>query len=647
MKIKEFKAIAIEVSRFLKKYWFYKQNRERYLSMQNISAEQSNTIKSEMLVEFNLDGFPENIKEEDKDIEESKKIFLNAITVESFYRNHELFKLLSKERDEDSLYFKFFEIIFSKNHNENVKNFNATELNKSLIWINKEKYNLVVLQKALNEVNLELFNIIKPYLSWTQDNVEIERIILKAILENGKKIKNSLIEKEIKQIFSIEQIFKKEVWDKNTTLTENREKNINSFFDINITQLIAKTDIKYIDLEQISHKKAQQILNNVDIDKNYSKKYMEYIVAQYAKVSLKSKFNYLKNKNVLTDEFWNESLKVENGKFIKIIFLNQEEVKPFILEDKFSAIVEQYKKNILNSNNSDNRVVQFVKLYPGELDKETILKLMQVEYKHSYTSNFEMEARNLINEKYTDQIVLDEVFFLESNKYMKDSLKNTSDLLNTLYEKYPHIMNNEEFFKESLKNLQNDNLMSLYIRKFCEDNPGEEIKKEIVKSLDILTSHYQSSNILLWIIENNLLNEIIPKTMMGDTSKGFLGSNSYLNKWMPLLIEIHGVSPDTLIYQTVTSFTSNNELFKFILNNYELKPRTEQEICNRVFAINEVDLATEMFKKGIVPNDYYAEKFASSQTEAGHILLKSKLKNKLENLDSLENKVKTIKVRKI
>lgn len=625
-KFKQFKAITRECVRFFKKYWFYKNNQEKYLSMKNISVKEIDKIRNELTIDFNIKDFSDIIY--DTKIDKDNYMLINALMVNSFYNNHELFKLLIKDTDQgDELYFNFMERIFNNTHNQNVVKYDEIELNKSIQYINQEQCNILVLSKALNEANIELLEIIKPYITWDKSNRKIKECVRLAIIENGKRIKETEVGKEINNFMNMEEFLNS--WNNAISFTHKREKNIQAFYGINIIEKLIKKDINLVNFSDLTHKKAQGILETLDDKKKYINQYIEYINADYEKVSIEKKFEFLQSKKILNEEFWDNIIEAKNKKGLSKLFIHHEKIKRFMPPNKYQLMIEAYKEHILTTKNPlEDYTVQFVQLYPYVLNQDTISKVMNVAHIKTYTTPFELEARNLINEKYPEEIELQEIYYFERDNYIKDGLNQQKMLLNLLYEKNASVMNNEMFFKSVTESLRNDDLLEIYIRKYFKDNPNEELKKDIVHRFNIFNNTNQSPKVLAWVLENNLIEKIIPRNT--SMAKEFLFSKNYGNLWAPLLIEKYNVSPDAIISQTVASFMSNNELFKFILKNYQLTIRTQQELCNSVFAINDVDLATEMFKKGISPNDYYAEKFTNSPTQAGNILLKARLKEKLE-----------------
>lgn len=642
MKIKEFKAIAIEVGHFIKKYWFYKTNIDRYLSMKNIDEDDVKKIKSDLALPLSEDfknfaGFED--EEYDEHLKDAQEILIKQLIVESFYNNHQLFKLLIKNKTKEEIKQTFYEKLFSKTPNENVKSIQFPELEKNIIYCNNEEINLLVLTKALNENNDKLLQSLKPYLKLNINNNEVKHVLLMAILNNGKKITNPLIKEEIKKVIGLDKFL--EEMKGAIYLSEERQKNANDFFNINMLDLILeKSDL--VDSEQLSHKQSMYILKNIKKDENFYKKVSDYIKTDYRKVSIEQKLKFLIKEKFLTENLIESFVNDKNKDFLSTIFFNQKKVKGFISEENLKKVIEGYADVLLSSMNFDDSYLKFLKEYPYQLNKEKISKLLANDYEITYCSNFELEAREIINTKYGKQIELENTHLEENNGFIQDYFDINKKLLDCLYEKYPLIMNDKDFFINTVKNSSNDTFLNNYIRKYFNDNPKSDLKNNLYKNLDIFMKKSSAPKTLNWVIENNLLNKLISEENFNQS--GNIIQKVSFNKWIPLLIEKYNVDPNFVILNTVMSFNSNNEMFKFILHNYELKEKTEQQICNRAFSIVEPDLAREILIKGIVPNDYYAEKFQSAPNEAGNILLKAKLKEKLENLESKNSNKKVNKI---
>lgn len=638
MNIKNFKEIATGIANFFQVYWFYKKNLNRYLSMRNISSNQFKEIKKELVINFKM-----QVKDEmdEKILAESKTLFHIQLMVESFYNNYELFNLFSRSiTDDRELYYKFYEKIFNTPINETVKTYQATELLKSLNKRNSEDLYFIVLTKALNNGNVDLLNIIKPYIDWSAENSKVVHEIIMAVFKNGKKLKNTPMEEEIKKIINKDNLL--DYLTERTQLSDDRQKFFNYFFDTDILTLISKDDFNRINLEQISYKKAKSVLKNIDRKNNYSKKISEFVAAHYSKISLKEKFEFLNKEKLLTKDIWNKLIQVENKDFISILFKNKDSLSSLIDSEYIAKIMEEYKNHILQSFNNNNLFKEFVENYPLLLTQDNLLELMSRDYqKFSYVNDLYQEAKTLIDNKYPDQLKVETISNIDTDPMIQDYLEKNSQWLNVLYDKYPDIMNSKEFLLKFLNKCSNDILLESYLERYFKDNNDEEFKKEAILNIRLF-NNYSCQKTLKWVINNNLIKVLISKHESVGTNTIF--GNVDNNMWVPILIEKYHVEPDTIIKQTMQSFVTNKELFKFVLHNYEISHKTQQSLCNSVFATNETELAQELFKKGIVPNDYYEDKFKTAPTQAGNILLNAKVKERLENLETKEKPKRVIKI---
>lgn len=638
MNIKNFKEIATGIANFFQVYWFYKKNLNRYLSMRNISQEQFEEVKEELLINFKM-----QVKDEmdEKILAESKTLFHIQLMVESFYNNYELFNLFSRSiTDDRELYYKFYEKIFNTPINETVKTYQATELLKCLNKRNSEDLNFIVLIKALNNGNVDLLNIIKPYIDWSAENSKVVHEIIMAVFKNGKKLKNTPMEEEIKKIINKDNLL--DYLTERTQLSDDRQKFFNYFFDTDILTLISKDDFNRINLEQISYKKAKSVLKNIDRKNNYSKKISEFVAAHYSKVSLKEKFEFLNKEKLLTKDIWNKLIQVENKDFISILFKNKDSLSSLIDSEYIAKIMEEYKNHILQSFNNNNLFKEFVENYPLLLTQDNLLELMSRDYqKFSYVNDLYQEAKTLIDNKYPGQLKVETISNIDTDPMIQDYLEKNIQWLNVLYDKYPDIMNSKEFLLKFLNKCSNDILLESYLERYFKNNNDEEFKKEAVLNIRLF-NNYSCQKTLKWVIDNNLIKDLISKHESVGTNTIF--GNVDNNMWVPILIEKYHVEPDTIIKQTMQSFVTNKELFKFVLHNYEISHKTQQTLCNSVFATNETELAQELFKKGIVPNDYYEDKFKTAPTQAGNILLNAKVKARLENLENKEKPKRVIKI---
>lgn len=346
----------------------------------------------------------------------------------------------------------------------------------------------------------------------------------------------------------------------------------------------------------------------------------------------------------LNENQWNKLINKKDKKLLKILF-NYKDSFTILTDSHKEKISKEYKNILLESFVDIDDVINFIEKYSYELEKKEVLNIIGKANKYAkLLSETEKEATNLVKQKYFDQLNINQLSSYEY--YTSHYLKKEKKLIDMCFDKYHNYLNDSESLLSLVKVSDNDIFISTYLKKYFEINTNEELKKLVVKNLTIFDSNF-FGNTLEWVIDNNLLNELFPKNDSVVADKILLTNQSW-NIWIPLLVEKFGINPDGLIKQTVTSFVSNDQLFKFILNNYELNSKTEQIICNSVFAIDSVELAEELFKKGITPNDYYAEKFKMSPTNAGNVLLKAKLKEKLQKkFEAIEEEIKIKKIKKI
>ncbi len=110
-------------------------------------------------------------------------------------------------------------------------------------------------------------NIIKPYIDWSAENSKVVHEIVMAVFKNGKKLKNTPMEEEIKKIINKDNLL--DYLTERTQLSDDRQKSFNYFFDTDILTLISKDDFNPINLDQISDKKAKAGLKNIDKNNNY------------------------------------------------------------------------------------------------------------------------------------------------------------------------------------------------------------------------------------------------------------------------------------------------------------------------------------------------------------------------------------------
>lgn len=101
------------------------------------------------------------------------------------------------------------------------------------------------------------------------------------------------------------------------------------------------------------------------------------------------------------------------------------------------------------------------------------------------------------------------------------------------------------------------------------------------------------------------------------------------NHLFPLLIEKYKIKPDDIVKHALAY--NKTKLFNILWNNHNFEIETQQKLAHMIFTMNDVNLAEDCFKRGFSISDSCCEQINFKPNEAGHILLKSRLKTTLEN----------------
>lgn len=570
-----------------------------------------------------------------------------ANNIDIFFKSDMLFELINNEEINKELSFysyskdkKEFKHIITKidrtkdyTHiieNYMTVNFKGMEIKDKIILLNKEGLLTEdIWNKIIKKKNKDLLNLIfmkqqqlLPYLS--------KEILNKVKLEYKSVLEEISHDKDLVKDF-IENFSEKLEKEELITLLTKRY-SFNKHDDDN-----KKENQKESDLVNYLFENYEQIMiQEESILKITNKTKNELFIKYY----LSKLFKTLKNETTIDN-----IIDKNNKELLKVIFNNQECFNALSSSNQ-ERLLKEYKDVILNYSYDISEVLNFIEKYPYKLNHEELNNLLEKTNNYlKLVSPSEKKATNLVKEKYPDQLNIENMqssydFNLEN--YLVEERK----LIDCCFEKYAGYLNDHEMLLKISTSSSNDIFLSTYLSKYFEENNDEELKKMVVKKL-VIFEQGSFGNTLEWVINNNLLQELLPINEYVSMDRNLL-TNKAWNGWIPLMIEGFNINPDALIKQTVASYISNDELFKFILNNYELKPKTQQYLCNSVFAIDAEDLAKELFRNGVVPNEYYAEKFKNSPTNAGNILLKAKLKEKLENnFETVSEENKTKKVKKI
>lgn len=570
-----------------------------------------NKIANNINTFFNMDIVHQLINIE----ENSKK--LNAY---SFRYSEKEFKNIANKIDRN----KDYSFIIK---NYLADNLTKMEIKSKIIFLMKE--NLLteeVWEKIIDKENIKILHLI-----FSERKELLKYIGTEKIEKMIEKYKKSLIEKS---------------YDKDLVTDFFEQCNAN-LSEEEFLSLLKKRDyyVEHIKENKLN-KTVQKEINFINL---LFEKYPEYMTSKktidevigYTKNSVFQKNYTEKLSKHISHKQWEDVIKNGSIQLLKKLF-EKDELDFLSVENK-EILFKEYKKLVVSLVIENKEIIKFIEKLPHYVDEELILSILNGnnQYIKMY-SEIENKAINLVKEKYQNEISMKNMTpFTEFNEFYT---KEEKSLIDTLFEKYPQILNSENTLLNVVKNSESDICLSNYLKKYFQINQDENLKKSIVRNIMIFEKSFFGKT-LEWVIDNNLLEELFPKNELVDSYNNVFKNESW-NIWAPLLIERFEVKPDVLIKQSVASFLSNTEIFKFILNHYELKPKTEQTICNSVFAIDSVELAKEIFKHGIAPNEYYVEKFKNSPTNAGDILLKSNLKLNLEgelsNHSTLLKKVKKI-----
>lgn len=624
MRIKEFKTIANGLFTAIKKIIEFKFNYKSYLSDKEFSDEKIKKIIDDLTLIF--------IDYEKEKSEEKETFILETLLGFAFFHNHELFVKLYPHIKKDLK--EIFENLFSRELlTVSLKDFSKEETIKNISFINNSTINILCLYYGLKNNNEELVEIIgKIELNDDITKKTAKDVFLDLIVSHGNKIKIESHKTLIKNILNeqpIDNLFK------DYHLSKKRIKNINKFFNISLTDEMLKNNIK-LDTQNLDDNFVINLLSN-DLNSETNFEIIKKLLAYKEDKKLKKNIKRLKNKKLLNDSFFERIFKdfeldyaqsLKSKSTLRNLFNDLEDLSlSFEIKNK---AYEKLKEMALDGEfNEVNDYKNFVLNYPNRLSIEELVKIL-LHKGQSYVglTDYEINLKNKMNVNYPEYF--DEIIHINlKDDFFINTHKENSDFFNNLLKKYPEQMNNMNCFRLFVERSNNDLLVTKYLDYFKEKYGIEKIKEIPFTKINVLNENDIGGLTLNWFIENNLLNKII-----NDNNSLINFGNHRKNFLVEDLIKNHNISADFFIKQSVYSFISNHQLFKFILNNFEITKQTQQFICNSVVSIDAEDLAKEIVKKGIVPNEYYQEKFKNNLNTSSNILLKGVLKNKLENLEN-------------
>lgn len=626
MKIKEFKTIANGVIETIKKIIEFKFNYKSYLNDKDITDEKINKIIEKLTLVF---------VDYEKDKSEEKETFvLETLLGFSFFNNHELFKKLQPKINKDLK--EIFENLFGRDiFSVSLNDFSKDEMIKNIELINDETINIFCLAYALKKDNEKLVNILKTKIDFNnlQNKKEIKENFLNLIIFYGSDIKNEKNKKLIKDLLenkSIDDLFK------SYNLNAKRIKNIDKFFNISLKNEMLNDKVN-LETQNIDDNFVLKLLSkNSKNSKDFER--IKNLLAYKDSKDLKKNINKLKSKKLLDNDFFEKILtEIENFEYSKslkskntLINLFKELEDLNLSEDIKKKSYEKLKDIAIDGQYSENKdYKEFILQYPLELSIEEFVKIL-IHKNQGYVglTDYETNLKTNLNNNYPEYF--DEIIHINiKDKFFNSIHKEIDDFFNDLLKKHKEKMNDINCFKLYVERSSNDFLVKKYLDYFKNTYGIEKIKEIQFSKINILNEDNVGGLTLTWFIENNLIDKLINNNNslinFGNPKKNFLVED---------LIKNYHISPDFFIKQSLQSFIYNDKLFKFILHNFETKEQTKQFICNSVVSIDAEDLAKEIVKKGIIPNEYYQEKFKTSPNSASNILLKGVLKNKLENLEN-------------
>lgn len=350
------------------------------------------------------------------------------------------------------------------------------------------------------------------------------------------------------------------------------------------------------------------------------------------------KFKFIKKEDIYNKQFWDTILHTNNKDKIKEIFFNQDFFSDIVNAHTLQLIKQKYIKIICQDYHSIQEGIQFLKKYDEDLSTEDLIGLLTKINQHNYVANkLDEEGCLFMQSKYKKQI-----FILDIEKAKKNSLvemKNEKLWFNLIEEKFSEKLKDKEVMLEIIKKSRSDTFLYLYLTKYFEHNTDHEQKIEVINNLQITFTDTYIPNILLWVKENNLLEVFLSNK---EVLLQMVEIDAY-NHLFPLFIEKYNVKPDEIIKHVLAG--QKTQLFNIMWNNYSFEQTTQQKLAHMIFILNDTKLAEDCFKRGFSLSNTCIEEINVKPNEAGHILMKSTLKNNLEN--KYNKQLDKQKVRKI
>lgn len=632
----------------IKTRYVFNRESEYYLRLTDISEQQLHTVKQKFDIKMICTS--EKGYKQDKNFYQNS-YFLQLLRIKSFYSNAKLFQFLAGDKSGDNLYFDFRKYKAYKIFNEHIHFINIKELEKNIQYLNNVKINCLVLELALSQDNIKLYNLIESYLDWQKEKNIILESMCFVVTRYGSKIKHSQLSNKIREHVQVDNFYKYNYKNfyhpylHRQSHTQHID-NINDFFNINLLDIVVHKELSYQEIKilHLNYRQQQQVLKKIPQEKNYT--FLLYFLNDNKEISMKKKLYWLNKNELLSKHFWDEISSSYIGT-LSIVFQNYHILKKLVDNELLKKLIEKYKEHVSQLCLNFETTMDFIKKYPFVFTKEELSQLIANTFVYcEYRNDLEHEAIELINQKYIGQITAQMGNLINDDIKYKSILDNTNKQLHYLYKKYYQYFKDESFLLSVVKSSNCDILLFCYLNKFFANDNTIELKTKVAQNFYRFTQNIYSSNpmygkTLTWIIKNDLLNIALDN----EPAPNNLFTNEATNYLVPLLIEQYKIKPDYFLEKSVQTDKINKELFYFILNNYKISVNVYNNICKQVYIYNKEDLAQELFKREMFPNEQLSALIKEYPNSAGNILLKSQLKNKLESkYDKIKNKEKVHKI---
>lgn len=621
----------------VKSLYLFKSKNKKYLQKTDISLEEM----EKFLNTFNTKRDYQKSLVYKKTLEDvGNNFFIKLLRVKSFYNNHNLFKVLYAKTNVQTILFDMRTLINNQTINQRIKLINLEELKKNIEFLNNSEINLLVLETALRLSNNDIYNIIDNLLDFKQQEKKILETMCCVMSNYGHEIKDKPLSQKIREYINKDNFYK---YNHKSYLNDRYEHyyiefypldlfnkkiiNINSFLNINSLDILANNSLSYEAFFNLhlTEKQIKKVFKKVNEQKDYTGLALFYLSYYMYDTPIGTRIKFLITHNLMNEQVWET---VYNDSYIRSkIFNNYEKLTHIIPEENLKTVLLRYKENLSQFSLNLQNYSDFFKNYPYDLSELELRHfLIKSDCHYCCRNDFEDMSIEMINAKYLGQLNAPMYYLTHNKEELEKVFQEEKSILNLLYERYSQYMNNKDFFFEIVTQSKNDLFVYCYLNRYFTSNNNESLKRKIVNKLQTFHSICLFRNTLKWVIENNLLNELLSDISNNNMFVDM--SNNYL---VPILLDKYKVNSDIFIEKSCKSDIINYELFYFILNNYEVSEKSKHYVCQKIYQYNVIDLAEEFYKRNISPHTSLVDNIKNCPNEAGNILLKSYLKKKLEN----------------